>query len=424
MGNRIQNSIKSLWNNGAFHIMIGTFLSKFVVFFGSIVVVRILTKEDFGLLSYAENFYSYAYIIAGLGLSNALIRYIVLEEEIQEKYNIFNYITKRGTRINVLIVCFLILLSLVGLRFTMLDNSLFMVIVLASVLPFQYLVELDLYTDRAMFANKRYAYLSAIVSIVLILGRIVGAKLCGANGVALSRLLINATASVLILFLVKYTYFSQYTPSEITASKKKEINNYSLQYMITNGLWTMFMLNDVFLLGVFDVGASVIADYKVAYVLPGCLSLISNAIGVFVGPYFVKNEDDNDWVKQCYLKTFLGSVSLIGLASAILFLFADFLIINIYGETYINVVPIMRILCISAFINSALRYTTANILAAMGQIRYNLIVSAIGFILQILLDILIIPHHSASGAAFVNIVVYGIMAIMINIIFCKKYIVK
>lgn len=421
MLNKTKNSIASLWKNGAFHIMTGTFLSKFVVFFGSIFVVRLLSKKDFGLLSYAENFYSYAYIFAGFGLSNALIRYIVLGKGKQEKYNIFSFIIKRGTIINFMIVVFLTIISIFGLRFTMLENSFFMVVILLSVLPFQNLVEFDLFTDRALFANKRYAYLSASVSIALILGRVIGARLYGANGVVCSRLIINCVVSILLLLLIKKTYFDGFRPIRLENTKQSEIHKYSFQYMVTNGLWTMFMLNDVFLLGVFDVGAIAIADYKVAYVLPGCLSLLSNAIGTFVGPYFVKNEKDNKWIKNSFIKTFVGSIGLIGLASVILFVFAPFFILHIYGESYINVVPIMRLLCISAFVNSALRYTTANILAAMGQIKYNMIVSLIGFVLQIVLDVLIIPIYSAYGAALVNIIVYGFMAIVINIIFCKKY---
>lgn len=418
---RIKNGIRSLWKNGAFHIMIGTFLSKFVVFFGSIFVVRLLSKEDFGLLSYAENFYSYAYIFAGFGLSNALIRYIVLEKNKQDKYNVFSFIVKRGTVVNFVIVGFLIILSILWLRFTILENSLFMVVILAFVLPFQNLVELDLFTERALFANKRYAYLSASISIVLIIGRVIGARLFGSNGVACSRLIINFLLAILLLLLIKKTYFDRLNSNNIEKDKKKEIHKYSFQYMITNGLWTMFMLNDVLLLGVFKVGATVIADYKVAYVLPGCLSLLSNAIGTFVGPYFVKNEQDKNWIRNSFIKTFISSISLIGIASIILFVFSPFFIIHIYGESYINVVPIMRLLCISAFLNSALRYTTANILAAMGQVKYNMIMSTIGFVLQIVLDILIIPFYSAYGAALVNIVVYGFMAMVINIIFCKKY---
>ena len=52
----LRQKICKLYNTGALHITIGTFATKFVAFFGSIVVVRLLSKQDYGLMSYVENF--------------------------------------------------------------------------------------------------------------------------------------------------------------------------------------------------------------------------------------------------------------------------------------------------------------------------------------------------------------------------------
>lgn len=56
--------------------------------FGSIVIVRLLSKQEYGVLSYIENLYSYAYVIAGLGLSNALLRYVILAKSPEKNINI------------------------------------------------------------------------------------------------------------------------------------------------------------------------------------------------------------------------------------------------------------------------------------------------------------------------------------------------
>lgn len=58
----------------------------------------------------------------------------------------------------------------------------------------------------------------------------------------------------------------------------------------------------IFLLGQFSGDPTILADYKVAYVLPGNMAIISTAIGVFIGPYFVKNENDNNWVRKIIIK--------------------------------------------------------------------------------------------------------------------------
>ena len=102
-------SIRRLYDTGALHITIGTFATKFVAFFGSIVVVRLLSKPEYGLLKYVENIYSYALLLAGLGLSNAILRYLVIYEKLDAKYQHYAYIIKRSLVIDIAIAVVLCL---------------------------------------------------------------------------------------------------------------------------------------------------------------------------------------------------------------------------------------------------------------------------------------------------------------------------
>ena len=87
----ILQAIKTIWSKGAIHIFTGSFLNKFVVFFGSIVIVRLLSKTEYGMLGYAENLYNFAYILAGIGISNAIMRYVVLADTIEAKKAVFYF---------------------------------------------------------------------------------------------------------------------------------------------------------------------------------------------------------------------------------------------------------------------------------------------------------------------------------------------
>ena len=89
--NRLKSMLKMIWKKGAIHIFTGSFLNKFVVFFGSIVIVRLLSKTEYGMLGYAENLYSFAYILAGLGISNAIMRYVVLADTMETKKAVFYF---------------------------------------------------------------------------------------------------------------------------------------------------------------------------------------------------------------------------------------------------------------------------------------------------------------------------------------------
>ena len=84
---KLMNNLKKLYTTGALHITIGTFATKFVAIFGSIFVVRILDKSDYGLLGYIETIYGYAYLLIGFGLFNSLLRYLIIaKEERKETY--------------------------------------------------------------------------------------------------------------------------------------------------------------------------------------------------------------------------------------------------------------------------------------------------------------------------------------------------
>ena len=83
---RIKEQVRGLIERGALHIFLGNFVTKFVAFFGSIFIVRLLSKADYGTLGYMENLFHYVYLFAGLGLTNALFRYVILADNIIKTY--------------------------------------------------------------------------------------------------------------------------------------------------------------------------------------------------------------------------------------------------------------------------------------------------------------------------------------------------
>ncbi len=418
---RLKNKIKDLYNKGALHITVGTFVTKFVAFFGSIVVVRLLSKTDYGLMSYVENIYSYALIFAGLGLSNGILRFLVIVEDEQDKKSIFNYIIKRGGIINIFIALLMCILSVIIKFPESYSEAKFLIPVVALLLPFQDLLNEGLYTIRSFFKNKLYAYLAFASSVVLIGGRIVGAVINGVNGVLWSRVIINFLFAILIFLFARSWLFSKGPALSLPREKKREINIYSLQYMITNGFWAIFMLNDTFLLGLLLNDPVGLADYKVAYVLPGNISIFAAAIAIFVGPYFAKNEKNYEWVRRNYKKVCIVSAGIMGTAVILIAAFSRPLIELMFGEQYLNIIPLMRVLLLAAFFNSGLRFTTANLLASMGEVKYNMIISGIGIAIQTILDFMLIPHFGVMAVAVSNCFIYFFMAIALFFVFFKKY---
>lgn len=417
---KLKHLLYEISKRGAIHITMGSFITKFVGMMGSIFVVRILSKNDYGLVGYVENIYGYVFIFAGLGLSNAMLRYIVKVDD-NRKRTYYRYICGRSVVINIcLVVAMLVINTFIDYPkdFT---KATYLLSVLALMIPFQDLLNDGLCALRSSFKTREYAYWSLVVSSILVLGRIAGGWFAGANGVIWSRLIINGIFAIALFIYAKKLFARSETSIPLTKNEKKNVFGYSVQYMITNGLWAIFMLNDVQVLSMYVVDSTIVADYKVACTLPAAVSILSTSIGVFVAPYFTKNEGDNAWIRKYFKQTCIINMIAIGAVTVAMILMARPLICLFYGEKYLNIVGLMRILAIASFFNAGLRYTTANILACMGKVKYNMVVSVAGICFQLLLDIVLVQILGQYGIAISSCIVYLVMGIALLIIFYRNY---
>lgn len=395
-------------------------MTKLVALFGSIFLVRILSKEEYGVLGYLENLYGYVIVLAGMGMNNAILRYVVLGRTAQEKYGYYRYCVNRAMLWNGALVVLAAVFFLFYPHKEEYRSYTWLLYVMLLMLPVQNMTDLLLCNERAMFANQRYAVYSLILSTAVILSKILTGALAGVRAVVFGQLTVYLIMAALMAASGHRAYYRNLAPQKPELAEGKTLNRYALQYMITNGLWTIFMLNDIFLLGRVSL-PSVLADYKVAYTIPGCVNLISTAIGVFVAPYFVRNEQDLSWVRKNFKRVFVLSAGAIGAVCLMIALVAKPVIWLLYGSQYLNVVPTMRLLLVAAFFNCGLRYTTANLLAAMGQVKYNMAVSAIGMALQIGINLLMIPRYGMNGVALTSCIVYLFMALTLLAAFLRRY---
>lgn len=417
----IQPILRSLLQKGAFHVFFGNFISKFVAFFASMFIVRLFTKNDYGTLGYVENLFGYVYLFAGLGLTNALFRYIVLAKDSQDRNNIFGYVVKRGTIYNIILVTiFALVFAFVYPHKEEYNHAKFLLPLALISIPFQYLTDSEIVFYRATFKSKKYAYISCAIAISVLLGKYLFAWIGGLIGAFTSNILIYMIWSLILLREIRARYLGNGITQPLSKSTRNEINIYSAQYMITNSIWTIFMLNDIFILGQFG-NSTMLADYKVASALPANLSLFSSSIGVFAAPYFVKNEKNTVWVRRNYLKILGISTLIIGGVGLIMGIGAQPILSILYGQEYVNAASLMQILVVASVINNVIRYTGANLLAAMGQIKANMLISILGVVLQIGINLVIAPRYGAYGIAYTSVIVYMVMALAVTFVFYRKF---
>lgn len=417
----VRSALDRLRDKGAFSVMGGSFFMKIAGFLGSIVLVRVISKESYGLLSHVENIYNYAYTFAGLGLNYAVFRYVVLAQDVSEKRAVVRFALSRGMIINVIII-----VGASFFAFTLPQSDSFhdtpaLLSIMLLALPLQYSFETGQFTLRALFKNNEYARNAVIATVLVWFSKVVGAKLFGVAGAATAW---PAAYIVVAFFVLQYVLTDALRcegSSSVSTQQQREMHVYSIQYMITNGLWALFLQNDLFLIGLLTDDAALVADYKVAYAIPAALAILSSSIGIFVAPYFVKQEENHAWVWNNYKKVLIGTGGLVLFVALFVALLSKPLVGVLFGEQYSGITPLLNLLLVVAIINNGLRYPTANLFASMGIIKINMATAIAGMVLQVVLDVLLIPTFGVYGAALTSIIVYFAMALGVIVPFVFRY---
>lgn len=419
----IKEKIEKLKESGAFHIIVGSFLTKFVSFFGSIFIVRFLTKSEYGILGYYENFMGYFLILAGYGLDTATLRYIVLADDAAGKKACYLNAFRKGTAWNAVLLVFSALFLFFYPHKEAFAHQFPVALCLVGCIPFIFLQNVSLCTMRGLYENRLYAYIAFGIAFLQIAARVLGAAAGGLRLTVTTRFLAEMLCGAgCVIFVLKRLF--PFRSSETMEKKSAhEMNVYAVQIMLTNGLWTIFMLNDIFLLGQFTGDEVILADYKIAYVIPANLSILVAAVGVFVAPYFTKYDKEKNyaWIREKLKLVLLITSSIMAAVVMVCFVLAKPLITLIFGSEYVTAVPVMRLLLIASFFNNGVRATIANVLSSIGEQKTNLIVAGFGMAIQIVLDCLLIPTFGGTGVAISSTIAYLFMSLALGSVIWKRY---
>jgi O-antigen/teichoic acid export membrane protein len=106
---------------------------------------------------------------------------------------------------------------------------------------------------------------------------------------------------------------------------------------------------------------------------------------------------------------------------AVGYLFAPQIILWIYGSNYAPAIDIMKPMWIAFGINAIVRIPLGNILAALGMLKFNIILSAVISALHLVLDYLFISTMGISGAAYALMISYAVSsACSVVYLFAKR----
>lgn len=398
--NSIKSNVTKLKNTGFNYIFLSSVANKMISLLSSVLLVRILTKADYGVFAYAYNIIGLFMLATGFGAASGVLQLCSEDRTKEEKIDIFRFGCKYGMGVNFIMG--LVILS-VAIFVPLPIKGANVCLALMSFLPMaQLFFDLQSTYLRVELKNKEYAITNTMSTILILVFGCMLSLLFREKGLIIAYYI--SSAATAIFACIAYKAPVSLKKLNISKASLKEFFRISGISMVNNGLSHLLYLLDVFIIGIVIANETVIADYKIATTIPTALLFIPSTIVIYIYPYFAKNKGNRDWLEKNYRKVtyVLGLVNLS--ISLVLIALAPFIISFIFGKQYLAAVPVFRILCANFVVSGTFRVLAGNVLVTQGKLEFNLFESICSSLVNTVLNVIMITRWGSLGAAIATLV--------------------
>ena len=408
------SKVRQLAKEGLFHIFGSKVLAQIGGLISSMIVIRFLDKAEYGSYINAINLYSYPAIFEGMGMTNVILQYCSEKTTEQRKAAIYRHALVMGNRANFLVVAATLAIAFWKLQTG--NSQTAMYLVLMCGLPFiGYMATFSQTVLRIRLQNQVFSNAQMVSTVVLLVGNILLTRLFNIPGLVYSNYFsILAGSLICVAVLQKDRFFGSIMSEKERLEKdtRRQINNYAFICAITNFASTVLTLLDVTCLDLVLGDPTVLADYHVAAVIPTACSFVPSSLMVFFYPKLVAAISEGKKEGRAFILQMAKIYAVVnGFVYVCLALFAPLIIWIIYGDKYMNVIPLFQILSVNYLVYCA-RNLMGNTIAAIKKVKVNLIFAIISGVLNIILNMLMIPWLGAAGAATATLIVTIVIAVM------------
>lgn len=413
-----KEDIKSILSKGLVQIFSANFINKIVQFMTVLFLTNIISVNEYGAFSYAQNTMSFALLLEGLGVTAGILQYSSVEKENKEKYKFFSFGIKVGFIFNIFVSIALMIYATWGPIAIQSSRQYLFIMSFIPVLNIAY-NSIQAYL-RASLKNKEFSKLTVFNTVIYFIATVSLSYINGANGLILGMYIAYFSTVLLGAYFIREDIkLFKFTKMDNRSSEVSFLK-YSIITVLSNAMSQLLYLLDTQLIGVFTKDEAILAAYKVATTIPFNITFIPISLMVFAYPYFAQNKDNKQWIKDklSILIKGLGTVNLLISLGGIILAKPIFYILF---PKYMSSIGCFRILMIGYFISGTFRIPYGNILASLGDARANLINAIFSGSANIILDVILIKKYGSIGAAYATLIVFIISSI-IHHIFIKRYI--
>lgn len=407
---------KRLTQAGFLHVFGSNAINRIISFAYGVLIVRVISKSEYGVFVYANNIYSMITLVSGFGIIPALLQlgseYANEETKLRSYFafsNRFGILVNIGLCFIVLFIAMIIPLPIKG------ANQLLLLMTLLPVL--EIIRDLQIVNLRVNLRNQAFGYINTTNALLTSGLTILGAWLFSAQGIVLSQYMVVIIVIILLAFVMKVPF--SVNGDSLNRHEKKDLLQIAGISALNNALTQLLSLLGAFVLGLVVADENAIASYKVATTIPFALNFIPSSLMMFVYPYFARHKDEREWVSKYYRMITL-SMSLVNFFIVVGgVLLAEPIVRIIFGSAYLDAVIPFQILMVSYFFTGTFQKIAGNLLVSQRKLKFNLFVGVLGAISSMVFNALLIPKRLAVGAALSNTLTAILLSLVCTIYFLR-----
>jgi O-antigen/teichoic acid export membrane protein len=406
--------IKEKWQHAGFQkyfrnmgwAFAGRAISLILSFFIGALVARYLGPERYGVLNYALSFVTIFVFLSSFGIDNILVRDLVKNKE--ENNSILNtaFILKIVGGILVIFI------STLSSYFINDSYTTLLVFVYSLHLLFASFSVIDSYFQSIV--KYKYTFISQFISVVIVstIKLLLIYNNFGTGWFILAIVLDTVITSIILFIIINQTQFK--LKLNLDKSVAQKLLSDSWPFILTGAFFLIYTRIDQVMIGKM-MDTTSLGIYAAGVKLTEILYFVPSIICGVLFPSIINAKIIKDELYKTRLRKLLGLIFLISFAiAAFEFIFAKYLILLIFGRAYLASILTLKIYAWTGILIAIITVLNQH-LTIENKTKLIMTSSLLGAIINIILNLIFIPHLGIAGAAWATIISYSTIPIMIFI---------
>lgn len=392
-------------------LFLGQTVNMAVGFFIGAYIARYLGPSSFGLMNYAISFATLFSFFAGYGIDNIVKREFIVYPEKKEELI--------GTSFWLKLVTSFLAVIIINITSFLLNNDI-LIKILIFVFSFSYIFTsfniITIYFQSQVMA-KRVIKIQLVTTLISIIIKLIFIYLNLSVVWFIAVYVIDSlNLAIGLFFIYKKTYHKVFSLKFVPNLAKTIFIN-SLPLTLAYIFIMVYLKIDQIILKIMT-NENTLGFYSAAVKVSEVWYFVPSLICTSFFPAIVNAKKTDRKLYKQRLKNLYYLMIILAVLIALFIYFGSGVIIKIlFGEAYLPTIDILRIYIWSS-IPFFLITATTQYLISENYTKIYLLISIIGATSNILMNIILIPHYGASGAAFATIISYSL--ILLSMLLFKK----